>query len=252
MEMKVYETWIFNIARSERCVAKAKGRVRRDKLQEIFQTPVLTKHSPASPWAPYNCCFAAFSSFFLTNRGGVAHEFADTIKCSTYLISLIWKRASATFFLILWGTWDGAWRGHCLHSNYWCYLLCISFEDCFMYSLKISPCAQVNPLCISWSRMFELFLLLYANAISTTKVVHWGLICQWKYVLIVCKQILYLEKASASVTLEVLEECNSIWLNEILRIFLRIIPVRFFSENLLIMSVFSRLMHYDPSIRLML
>lgn len=58
--------------------------------------------------------------------------------------------------------------------------------------------------------------------------------------------------SNASVTLEVLEECNSIWLNEILRIFLRIIPVRFLSENSLIMSVFSRLMHYDPSIRLML
>lgn len=146
MEMKVYETWIFNIAWSYRCVGKAKGKSNWDKLQDWNLSNASTyKTQSLQSVITVQLLFRRVFFFFLTNRDGVAHECADTIECSTYLVSLIWERASATFFLILWVTWDGAWRGHGLHSNYWCYLLCISIEHCFMYSVKISPCAKYIP-----------------------------------------------------------------------------------------------------------
>ena len=194
--MKAYGTWIFNIAWSDRCVAKA----RRDKLQEIFQTTVLTKHSPCQSVSTVQLLFRRVL-FFLFNKQRRRRTRAcwhDWMLHLPYFINMETSECNLLYYFVRdvrWGV-ARAWPALELLMLFTLYLFWT-----LPYSLKISPCAQLNPLYISWSRMFELFLLLYANAISTIKVVHWGLSQFWSFLnenisSFVCKQILYLEKAN--------------------------------------------------------
>lgn len=88
--------WNVNIQLHDNYVTKTKDaltlwqeKIKTDKVQVFFQTPVLTRHSPYSPAYDTTVASRVFLLFFFEQADGVAHECADTLECFTQSLVLV-------------------------------------------------------------------------------------------------------------------------------------------------------------------